>query len=113
MDLPTLKPSPTLGDLQAYIKALCAARGWDGNSHLEIFLLFSEEVGELARAIRDETQLQSNASPTANNKAALASEFADVLNYFLDLANYFEIDLEKAFRQKDEENRNRSWGNSN
>ncbi|MCC5945436.1 MAG: RS21-C6 protein [Bernardetiaceae bacterium] len=107
MDLPILKENPSLRDLQTYIKDLCAARGWDANSHLEIFLLLSEELGELARAIRDETGLHSQ---VVSDKAALASEFADVLNYFLDLANYFEIDLEEAFRKKDEINRSRSWG---
>jgi NTP pyrophosphatase (non-canonical NTP hydrolase) len=39
----------------------------------------------------------------------LAEEFADVLSYLLDLANYFQIDLEKAFREKEQINQNRIW----
>ena len=39
----------------------------------------------------------------------LKEEFADVLNYLLDLANYYHVDLEQAFREKDQINRNRKW----
>ena len=39
----------------------------------------------------------------------LEEEFADVLSYLLDLANYFRIDLEKAFREKDQANQTRTW----
>ena len=45
-----------------------------------------------------------------NRVAALhREEFADVLSYLLDLANYFQIDLEKAFREKEQINQNRTW----
>jgi NTP pyrophosphatase (non-canonical NTP hydrolase) len=39
----------------------------------------------------------------------LEEEFADVLSYLLDLANYFQIDLEKAFREKEQVNEGRTW----
>jgi NTP pyrophosphatase (non-canonical NTP hydrolase) len=39
----------------------------------------------------------------------LEEEFADVLSYLLDLANWFQIDLEKAFREKEQVNENRRW----
>ena len=48
-----LKQNPTLKDLQNYIKEVCKERGWDKNSTPETFLLFMEEVGELAKAIRN------------------------------------------------------------
>jgi NTP pyrophosphatase (non-canonical NTP hydrolase) len=105
-----LKENPTLSDLQAHIKAVCAARGWDKNSHLEIFLLFMEEIGELANGIRKVSKLHTQKTIVeAEEKENLEGEFADVLNYLLDLANYFDVDLEKAFRNKDERNKNRHW----
>ncbi len=40
---------------------------------------------------------------------SLEEEFADVLSYLLDLANTYHIDLEKAFREKEEINKSRKW----
>lgn len=105
--MPNLKENPTLADLQLYIKELCQERGWDKNSHLEIFLLFSEEIGELAKAIRNRVKLYDEAE--RENKFELEEEFADVLSYLLDLANYFNVDLEQAFRKKEAINAERKW----
>lgn len=102
-----LNDKPTLSDLQKHIKQVGEERGWDRNNYLEIFLLFSEEVGELAKAIRDYSGLY--AEKAKKSKADLEGEFADVLNYLLDLANCFSIDLEQAFRKKDELNAKRDW----
>lgn len=104
----TLKPTPTLPDLQQYIKDICTERGWDKNNHLELFLLFSEEVGELAKAIRNHTRLYAE-QERAHKQTELEEEFADVFAYLLDLANYFNIDLEQAFRAKDTVNQSRTW----
>jgi NTP pyrophosphatase (non-canonical NTP hydrolase) len=102
----------TLQEMQTHIKKICAERGWDKNSHLEIFLLFSEEVGELAKSIRKITALHEeigNEKDFAKKKTALEEEFADVLNYLIDLANYFDVDLTKAFAEKDKKNSQRTW----
>jgi len=106
--MPILKPKPTLPDLQQYIKDICAERGWDKNNHLELFLLFSEEVGELAKAIRNHTGLYAEAE-RQHKQTELEEEFADVFAYLLDLANYFKVDLEQAFRNKDAVNQTRTW----
>ncbi len=98
--------NPTLKQLQNYVKDLTKARGWDKNNDLELFLLFSEEVGELARAIRDYRGLYQE---PGRDKTNLQEEFADVLSYLLDLANYFDIDLEEAMRKKEEKNARRTW----
>lgn len=106
-----LAEKPTLKDLQKYIKDIGIERGWDKNNYLEIFLLFSEEVGELAKSIRNYAGLY--AEPTKqNNKNHMEEEFADVLNYLFDLANCFNIDLEKAFRDKDNVNAGRTWSDN-
>lgn len=98
----------TLPEMQHYCKNFNAEMGWNKNSHLEIFLLLSEEFGELAQSIRYYTKLYTPESK-AIDKNELALEMADVLNYLIDLANYFEIDLLSAFQQKNEENKLRSW----
>ena len=40
---------------------------------------------------------------------SLEEEFADVLSYLLDLANCFQVDLEQAFRAKEQLNQSRTW----
>lgn len=102
-----LKNDPTLLDLQKHIKAVCQEKGWDSNSITEIYLLFSEEAGELAKAIRKATKFKGENDPNALNN--LREEFADVLNYLMDLANYFDIDLEEVYREKHKINENRTW----
>ncbi|MEN8118953.1 MAG: MazG nucleotide pyrophosphohydrolase domain-containing protein [Bacteroidota bacterium] len=105
-----LKDNPQLIDFQEYIKLLAEERGWDKNNPLEIFLLFSEEIGELAKAIRNKMELYHEPGKKIKPNE-LEYEFADVFSYLLDLANQFDIDLEKAFREKEEENLKRTWTN--
>jgi len=41
----------SLTELQKHLGQTCKEKGWDKNSVTEVFLLFTEEVGELAKAI--------------------------------------------------------------
>jgi NTP pyrophosphatase (non-canonical NTP hydrolase) len=103
-----IKENPTLGDLQTYMQAICVERGWDTSNELELFLLFSEEVGELAKSIRNHRGLYQE-SAKQHQKFELEEEFADVLGYLLDLANSLDVDLEQAFRKKEAINAQREW----
>jgi len=99
-----------LNEFQNYIKELCIERGWDKNSSSQLFLLLTEEIGEVAKAIRNHTNLHTHKTQNKEKtKAELASELADVLNYLLDISNHFEIDLAQAFRDKNTENEGREW----
>jgi NTP pyrophosphatase (non-canonical NTP hydrolase) len=102
-----LPEHPTLIDLQIYMDEVCKERGWVKDTYSEKFLLFSEEVGELAKAMRKTAGLYKEQAKPKNFE--LEEEFADVLSYLLDLANYFQIDLEKAFREKEQVNEGRTW----
>jgi len=102
-----LPEHPTLIDLQKYMDEVCKERGWVKDTYAEKFLLLIEEVGELAKAIRKTAGLYEERSKPKN--VELVEEFADVLSYLLDLANYFQIDLEKAFREKEQVNESRTW----
>ena len=96
----------SLRELQEHLEHFGKEKGWHKRTNLESFLLFSEEVGELAKAIRYETRLKSETLP-ANH--SLEMEFADVLNYLMDLANRFDIDLTKAYLAKHKVNSSRTW----
>ncbi len=102
-----LQPDPTLRMLQEYVSEVYKERGWTKDTPAEKFLLFVEEVGELAKAMRAKAGLyQEHAKRRA---FSLEEEFADVLSYVLDLANCFGVDLEAAFRAKERINETRTW----
>lgn len=103
-NLPT---HPSLPELQTYMHEICQERGWTRDSYAEKFLLFTEEVGELAKAIRKTQGLYQEKA--RQKHLELEEEFADVLSYLLDLANYFQVDLESAFREKEQVNAARTW----
>lgn len=102
-----LPQQPTLADLQRYVAAVCQERGWTKDTPAEKFVLFIEEVGELAKAMRKAAGLY--AEQARPRDVSLEEEFADVLSYLLDLANCYGIDLERAFRAKEQVNQSRTW----
>ncbi|MBU6275703.1 MAG: nucleotide pyrophosphohydrolase [Planctomycetes bacterium] len=77
----------TLREFQALIRRMYhdkdAARGVEGT-----FMWLSEEIGELAGALRSGT------------KEELALEFADVLAWLATIANVADVDLEAAIERK-------------
>ena len=111
--LPPIPQQATLSEWQSYVQRLVKARGWDRATDLETFLLFMEEVGELAKAFRRHRKLfEENGKPdssSAERKRELGLEMADVLSYLLDLAQRMDIDLEAAAVEKEEINRKRHW----
>ena len=102
-----LPDTPTLTDLQHYVAEVCQERGWTKDSPSEKFVLFIEEVGELAKAMRTAAGLYEERAKQRD--IALEEEFADVLSYLLDLANCYSVNLEAAFRAKEQVNQSRTW----
>lgn len=104
MDIPE---RPTLAELQDYAKTVLRERGFDGETTPEKFMLLMEECGELAKAVRKgATGVKTDASSDSYD---MAGELADVLMYLMDISNRLGIDLETAFRAKEERNRGRTW----
>ena len=101
-----LQEKPTLQDFQKYVSDMVKERGFHQETVAETFMLFVEECGELAKAIREKEKI--NVAEDAQEKD-LAHEFADVFIYLLDLCNQQDIDLEQAFREKEEVNKKRTW----
>ena len=119
-ELPDIPTGATIMEWQNYVRKNVLARGWDRASDLEVFLLFSEEVGEFAKAFRRyrklfaERVIEDRAADLSSvddsqAKAQMSEELADILSYLLDLAGRLDIDLEAALIQKEEINRTREW----
>ena len=101
-----LKDKPTLKDFQKYVAEMIVERGFDKETVPELFMLFLEECGEFAKAARKTQNIKSDKN---SENFHLAEEAADVFIYLLDICNYLNIDLEEAFRQKEEKNKMRKW----
>lgn len=68
--------------------------------------MLGEEVGELFKSVRVHEKIKIDNSTTLDS---IEDELADVLKQLCAVANYFNIDLEKAFKQKEEKDIGRSW----
>ena len=101
-----LKKNPELSDFQEYVRQMVRERCFDIGNVPQKFMLLMEECGEMAKAARKAAQIHSDKHSEQFN---LAHEAADVFIYLLDICNYFHIDLEKAFRDKEEINKARKW----
>lgn len=100
----------TFTDAQNWIEEMCKERGFDTNTVLEKFLLFSEEVGELAKAIRKAKGMHVEGSHTPEQiNFGIREEIADVAMYLMDIANSFSVNIEDAIREKEKLNKKRTW----
>jgi NTP pyrophosphatase (non-canonical NTP hydrolase) len=95
-----------LAELQDYVRAMEADRGFAHEDALRKALLLAEEVGEALKAVRKITGGATDTEWTPND---LGEELADILIVTATLANRFGIDLEAAIRDKEAVNRTRRW----
>ena len=102
-----LKEHPTISDFQEYVKKLEKERGFDvTSSNIQTALQLGEEVGELFKAIRKTEKMRVD----ENSKfTSIGEELADIFIFTLVIANRYEINLEHAFREKEEINKKRNW----
>ncbi|MEE2788745.1 MAG: MazG nucleotide pyrophosphohydrolase domain-containing protein [Myxococcota bacterium] len=105
---PSLPVSPTMADFQAYVHGLESFHGWLDVGLVKNCFLMGEEMGELFKAIRSHLKLFEE-NVEHDGRHDVAEEIVDVLNYLLAIANRLDIDVEQAFRAKNERNLNRTW----
>jgi len=101
-----LKDNPTLADFQEYVKKLELDRGFSDQTAIEKCLLLGEEMGELFKAVRKAMNLKMDIKA---NTGSIKEEIADMLIYLCAIGNRFDIDIEQAFREKEEVNKKREW----
>ncbi len=104
--MPKLKEKPTLSDIQKYVMELEKERGFTEQTVLQKSLMLGEEMGELFKAIRKREKIKIDHKSIVGS---IDEELADMLIFMCSIANRFGIDLEKAFREKEEINKKRTW----
>lgn len=104
-----LKKEPTMADFQTYVQHLEEERGFMEDDVIHKCLLLGEEVGELFKAVRKKEKIKIDHH---SKFGSVGEELADIMIYLCAIANRYNIDLEKAFREKEEQNKNRVWSSS-
>lgn len=101
-----LKTNPQISDFQKYVNELELQRGFIDQDAIVKCLLLGEEMGELFKAIRKAMKVKTDINA---NVSSVSEEIADVFIYLCAIANRFDIDIEQAFREKEEINKKRVW----
>ena len=104
--MPVLQSNPKLKDFQKYVIELEKERCFSNQSTIVKCLLLGEEVGELFKAIRKSEGLVVDAN---SDFTEIGDELADIFIYLCAIANRKNIDMEEAFRKKEEKNKKRTW----
>lgn len=104
--MPELNKKPILADLQKYVTELEHERDFINQTTIDKCLLLGEEVGELFKAVRKAEGLAVDKNSTFTE---IGDELADIFIYLCAIANRKGIDLEEAFRAKEEKNKKRVW----
>lgn len=101
-----LKDNPTLLDLQQYVQEMAEERNFHNDPLSSRCLLLVEEVGELMKSVRKSQGIKID---PASQFGGPDEELADILILLCSVANALHIDLESAFRAKEEKNKKRRW----
>jgi NTP pyrophosphatase (non-canonical NTP hydrolase) len=104
--MPDLKNNPSLQDFQKYVAELENERGFSHQTIIDKCLLLGEEVGELFKAVRKSEGLAIDSNSSFSE---IGDELTDILIFLCAIANRKGIDLESAFRKKEEKNKQRIW----
>jgi NTP pyrophosphatase (non-canonical NTP hydrolase) len=102
-------PGQGLSGLQRYYERISARRGWDGESAQDTLLLITEELGELARAVRKRSGMRRDGTYPSGN---VDEELADVQLYLVHLANTLGVDIAAAVTAKEAINAKRFAGSA-
>lgn len=93
--------------------SICKTKGWDKASVNTVWLLLTEEIGELASAIR---QYQKNYRKTNLRKERgidITMEMGDVFSYLFQLAYMLNVDLDDMWERHLEKVRTKMYVQSN
>ena len=102
----SLPATDSLQALQAYVWDMNKERGFDLKDPAKKMLLLTEEVGELAKAVRKVAGLKFTST---TKQTELTEEIADVLIVLLGLSSLVGIDAYNALVAKELKNRERIW----
>ena len=105
--LKNIDRTSNLDEIQEYIRSVISIRGFEKEEIEKKMLLLLEEAGELAKAIRKKTKGHLDIAKEYND--SVEEELADCFIYLLSIANMNNVDIFKAFKEKEIRNCDRVW----
>ena len=105
--LELLNEKSSIAEVQKYIKDMKKARKFDRVTIEREMMLFLEELGELAKKKKKNTKGHLDIAKEYN--ANVEEELADCFIYLLSIANMNNVDIFKAFKEKEIKNCDRIW----
>lgn len=97
-----------LNDYKSQVMDMCKYKGWDTSSVERVWLLLTEEIGELAGSIR-----RSNNYFKDRKKVKVEDELGDVFSYLFQLAGILDIDLNKMWLSNKTKSYNKKYYKDN
>ena len=104
-----LQENNTLKEVQTYVNKINEIRGFNQQEITKTMLLLTEELGELAKAVRKFSTDMSIDISKEDHYDTIESEVADVFYVLSCVCNKLNIDLYKALKNKEKENIKRVW----
>lgn len=95
-----LKEDNTLEEVQEYIRKVIEIKGFSNQSIEQAMLLLTEEIGELAKAIRKEKTTMSIDNNKIRDYDTIESEVADVFIVLCTICNKLNINLFSSLKYK-------------
>lgn len=87
----------TLNVYKNEVKETCKTKGWDRAGVDTVWLLLSEEFGELASAIRQYKRMFKKTGLKKDRGTDVMMEMGDVFSYLFQLAYMLNIDLDEMW----------------
>jgi len=76
---------------------VCKSKGWDRAAVDTVWLLLTEEFGELASAIRQQKKTYKKTNLKKDRGTDVMMEMGDVFSYLFQLAHMLDVDLDKMW----------------
>lgn len=100
-----------LNDYKNITHNICQRRGWlqPSENINTVWLLFTEEVGELASAIRQYKEIFKKQNLRKSSGQDVMSEMGDVFSYLFQLADMLNVDLDEMWREHQQKVENKKY----
>jgi NTP pyrophosphatase (non-canonical NTP hydrolase) len=89
----------TLNFYKHETEKICKRRGWDKANVDTVWLLLTEEFGELASAIRQYKKTFKKVNLKKDRGTDVTMEMGDVFSYLFQLAHMLDVDLDDMWSQ--------------
>ena len=83
-----------LNEYRDETRIMCILKGWDRANINTVWLLLTEEIGELASAIRQHTKTFKKTQLKKDRGVDVQMEMGDVFSYLFQLASMLNVDLD-------------------